>query len=83
MSTRSICANTADTLAALRHAQSLGMRHTLAVCNVATSALVRETALSYLTRACAKASVSKNSPANWVLKALVLATPISTPARVR
>src|SRR5258708_34957582 len=32
---------TADTLAALRHAQSLGMKHTLTVCNVATSAMVR------------------------------------------
>jgi glucosamine--fructose-6-phosphate aminotransferase (isomerizing) len=35
---------TADTLAALRHAQSLGMRHTLTICNVATSAMVRECA---------------------------------------
>jgi glutamine---fructose-6-phosphate transaminase (isomerizing) len=42
---------TADTLAALKHAQSLGMRHTLAICNVATSAMVRETALQFLTRA--------------------------------
>jgi glucosamine--fructose-6-phosphate aminotransferase (isomerizing) len=33
---------TADTLAALRHAQSLGMTHTLTICNVATSAMVRE-----------------------------------------
>ncbi|SDD21311.1 glutamine--fructose-6-phosphate transaminase (isomerizing) [Paraburkholderia lycopersici] len=42
---------TADTLAALRHAQSLGMAHTLAVCNVATSAMVRLTELSFLTHA--------------------------------
>ena len=42
---------TADTLAALRHAQSLGMRHTLTICNVATSAMVRECALAYITRA--------------------------------
>ncbi len=33
---------TADTLAALRHAKSLGMTHTLTICNVATSAMVRE-----------------------------------------
>jgi glutamine---fructose-6-phosphate transaminase (isomerizing) len=32
---------TADTLAALRHAQGLGMTHTLTICNVATSAMVR------------------------------------------
>ena len=42
---------TADTLAALRHARSLGQKRTLAICNVPTSAMVRETQLSYLTRA--------------------------------
>ena len=42
---------TADTLAALRHAQSLGMHHTLTICNVATSAMVRECKLAYITRA--------------------------------
>ena len=42
---------TADTLAALKHAQSLGHKHTLAVCNVATSAMVRQTELSFLTHA--------------------------------
>ncbi|MFX1671536.1 glutamine--fructose-6-phosphate transaminase (isomerizing) [Paraburkholderia sp. A2WS-5] len=42
---------TADTLAALKHAQSLGMEHTLAVCNVATSAMVRLTSLHFLTHA--------------------------------
>ncbi|RFO94810.1 glutamine--fructose-6-phosphate transaminase (isomerizing) [Rhodoferax lacus] len=42
---------TADTLAALRHAQSLGMHHTLTICNVATSAMVRECSLAYVTRA--------------------------------
>ena len=42
---------TADTLAALKHAQSLGMEHTLAVCNVATSAMVQLTELNFLTHA--------------------------------
>jgi glucosamine--fructose-6-phosphate aminotransferase (isomerizing) len=42
---------TADTLAALKHAQSLGHAHTLAICNVATSSMVRQTALTFLTRA--------------------------------
>jgi glucosamine--fructose-6-phosphate aminotransferase (isomerizing) len=42
---------TADTLAALKHAKSLGMHRTLAVCNVATSAMMRETALQFLTKA--------------------------------
>ena len=42
---------TADTLAALKHAQSLGHKHTLAVCNVSTSAMVHLTELSFLTHA--------------------------------
>src|SRR3546814_16865527 len=42
---------TADTLAALKHARSLGMTHTLTICNVATRAMVRECALNYITRA--------------------------------
>ncbi|MEP7208940.1 MAG: glutamine--fructose-6-phosphate transaminase (isomerizing), partial [Casimicrobiaceae bacterium] len=42
---------TADTLAALKHAKALGHRHTLTICNVGTSSMVRQTALSYLTRA--------------------------------
>ena len=41
---------TADTLAALRHAQSLGMPHSLTICNVSTSAMVRECELAYVTR---------------------------------
>jgi len=42
---------TADTLAALKHAKSLGHAHTLAICNVATSSMVRQTVLTFLTRA--------------------------------
>jgi glucosamine--fructose-6-phosphate aminotransferase (isomerizing) len=42
---------TADTLAALKHAQSLGHQHTLAVCNVASSAMVRQTEFAFLTHA--------------------------------
>ena len=42
---------TADTLSALRHARSLGMPHSLTICNVATSAMVRECELAYITRA--------------------------------
>ena len=42
---------TADTLAALKHARSLGMQHTLTICNVATSAMVRECKLVHITRA--------------------------------
>ena len=42
---------TADTLAALKHAKALGHAHTLAICNVATSSMVRLTQLTFLTRA--------------------------------
>ena len=42
---------TADTLAALKHAKSLGHKHTLAICNVPTSSMVRQTELTFLTRA--------------------------------
>jgi glucosamine--fructose-6-phosphate aminotransferase (isomerizing) len=42
---------TADTLAALTHAKSLGQRHALAICNVPTSSMVRQADLVFLTRA--------------------------------
>ena len=42
---------TADTLAALRHAKALGQTRTLALCNVPESAIVREAALRFITRA--------------------------------
>ncbi|MDR2209567.1 MAG: glutamine--fructose-6-phosphate transaminase (isomerizing) [Azoarcus sp.] len=42
---------TADTLAALKYARTLGMERTLAICNVPESAIVRETALRFITHA--------------------------------
>jgi glucosamine--fructose-6-phosphate aminotransferase (isomerizing) len=42
---------TADTLAALKHARSLGMTNTLTICNVQTSAMVRECQFAFITRA--------------------------------
>ena len=42
---------TADTLAALRKAKEIGYEHTLAICNVPESSLVRESELSMMTRA--------------------------------
>ena len=53
---------TADTLAALRHAQSLGMTHTLTICNVSTSAMVRECKHAYVTRAGACLLYTSPSP---------------------
>jgi glucosamine--fructose-6-phosphate aminotransferase (isomerizing) len=63
---------TADTLAALRHAQSMGMTRTLAICNVATSAMVRETALQFLTRAGAEIGVASTKAFTTQLVALYL-----------
>jgi glucosamine--fructose-6-phosphate aminotransferase (isomerizing) len=42
---------TADTLAGLRHAKSLGHDKTLAICNVASSAMMRETVWKFQTNA--------------------------------
>jgi glutamine---fructose-6-phosphate transaminase (isomerizing) len=49
---------TADTLAALGHAKALGHRHTLAICNVASSSMVRQAELVFLTRAGAEIGVA-------------------------
>jgi glutamine---fructose-6-phosphate transaminase (isomerizing) len=63
---------TADTLAALKHARELGHPHTLAVCNVATSAMVRETALRFLTRAGTEIGVASTKAFTTQLTALYL-----------
>ena len=65
---------TADTLAALRHAQSLGMTHTLTICNVATSAMVRECALAYITRAGIEIGVASTKAFTAQLAGLFLLT---------
>ena len=65
---------TADTLSALRHAQSLGMTHTLTICNVATSAMVRECALAYVTRAGVEVGVASTKAFTTQLAALFLLT---------
>jgi len=63
---------TADTLAALRHAQGLGMAHTLTICNVATSAMVRECKLAYVTRAGTEIGVASTKAFTTQLAALFL-----------
>jgi glucosamine--fructose-6-phosphate aminotransferase (isomerizing) len=65
---------TADTLAALKHARSLGMVHTLTICNVATSAMVRECALAYITRAGVEVGVASTKAFTTQLAALFLLT---------
>ncbi len=63
---------TADTLAALRHAKSLGHRFTLAICNVASSAMVRETDWHFLTKAGAEIGVASTKAFTTQLLALYL-----------
>ncbi len=65
---------TADTLAALKHARSLGMLHTMTVCNVSTSAMVRECALSFITRAGAEIGVASTKAFTTQLVGLFLLT---------
>ena len=65
---------TADTMAALKHAKSLGHNHTLTICNVATSAMVRECALAYITRAGIEIGVASTKAFTTQLAALFLLT---------
>jgi glucosamine--fructose-6-phosphate aminotransferase (isomerizing) len=65
---------TADTLAALRHAQSLGMTHTLTICNVSTSAMVRECKHAYVTRAGVEIGVASTKAFTTQLAGLFLLT---------
>ncbi|HEY2864513.1 MAG TPA: glutamine--fructose-6-phosphate transaminase (isomerizing) [Casimicrobiaceae bacterium] len=65
---------TADTLSALKHAKALGHRHTLAICNVPTSSMVRQTALTYLTRAGVEIGVASTKAFTTQLTALFLLT---------
>lgn len=65
---------TADTLAALKHARSLGMEQTLTICNVSTSAMVRECKLAYITRAGVEIGVASTKAFTTQLTALYMLT---------
>ncbi|WP_027457255.1 glutamine--fructose-6-phosphate transaminase (isomerizing) [Dechloromonas agitata] len=65
---------TADTLAALRHAKELGQPKTLAICNVPESAIVRESALRFITRAGPEIGVASTKAFTTQLAALFLLT---------
>jgi glucosamine--fructose-6-phosphate aminotransferase (isomerizing) len=65
---------TADTLAALKHARSLGMEQTLTICNVATSAMVRECKLAYVTRAGVEIGVASTKAFTTQLAGLFMLT---------
>jgi len=63
---------TADTLAALRHAKQLGHPLSLSICNVASSAMVRETKWHFLTHAGTEVGVASTKAFTTQLVALYL-----------
>jgi len=63
---------TADTIAALQHAQRLGQERTLAICNVPESALVRTCLLKFLTRAGPEIGVASTKAFTCQLAALLV-----------
>jgi glucosamine--fructose-6-phosphate aminotransferase (isomerizing) len=63
---------TADTIAALQHAKALGHRHSLAICNVPESALIRQSELRFLTRAGPEIGVASTKAFTTQLAVLVL-----------
>jgi glucosamine--fructose-6-phosphate aminotransferase (isomerizing) len=74
---------TADTIAALKHARSLGMERTLTICNVATSAMVRECKLAFITRAGVEIGVASTKAFTTQLVALFLLTLVLAKLRGR
>jgi len=61
---------TADTIAALRHAQAHGLEDTLTICNVPESALMRASRLRFLTRAGPEIGVASTKAFTTQLAAL-------------
>ncbi|HLU76534.1 MAG TPA: glutamine--fructose-6-phosphate transaminase (isomerizing) [Burkholderiales bacterium] len=74
---------TADTIAALQHAKALGQPHSLAICNVPESALVRNSRLRFLTRAGPEIGVASTKAFTTQLGALVLLTLVLAKLRGR
>jgi glucosamine--fructose-6-phosphate aminotransferase (isomerizing) len=65
---------TADTLAALQQTKKLGYGHSLAICNVPESSLVRESELTLLTRAGPEIGVASTKAFTTQLAAMLLLT---------
>jgi len=65
---------TADTLAALAYAKTLGYEKTLTICNVPESALMRQSRLRYLTRAGPEIGVASTKAFTTQLASLFLLT---------
>jgi glutamine---fructose-6-phosphate transaminase (isomerizing) len=72
---------TADTIAALKHAKATGHRYCLSICNSPESSLVRESALRFLTRAGPEIGVASTKAFTTQLAALVLLTLVLSKVR--
>jgi len=74
---------TADTLAALQFARSLGLENTLSICNVPESALIRQSVLRFLTRAGPEIGVASTKAFTTQLTALFVLTLVLAKQRGR
>jgi glucosamine--fructose-6-phosphate aminotransferase (isomerizing) len=74
---------TADTIAALQHAQGLGLRDTLTICNVPESALIRQSKLRFLTRAGPEIGVASTKAFTTQLASLFVLTLVLAKQRNR
>jgi glucosamine--fructose-6-phosphate aminotransferase (isomerizing) len=74
---------TADTLAALHHALAMGVEHTLSICNVPESALIRASRLRFLTRAGPEIGVASTKAFTTQLAALFTLTLVMAKIRGR
>ncbi|ODU62917.1 MAG: glutamine--fructose-6-phosphate aminotransferase [Lautropia sp. SCN 66-9] len=74
---------TADTLAALQHAKTLGLRDTMTICNVPESALIRQSKLRFLTRAGPEIGVASTKAFTTQLASLFVMTLVLAKLRQR
>ncbi|MEO7402323.1 MAG: glutamine--fructose-6-phosphate transaminase (isomerizing), partial [Burkholderiales bacterium] len=74
---------TADTLAALQHAMSLGHRHSMTICNAPESSLMRASDLRFLMRAGPEIGVASTKAFTTQLSVLVLLTLVMAKLRGR
>ncbi|MCC7484118.1 MAG: glutamine--fructose-6-phosphate transaminase (isomerizing) [Burkholderiales bacterium] len=74
---------TADTIAALKHAQASGLAEALSICNVPESALMRQSQLHFLTRAGPEIGVASTKAFTTQLAALFVLTLVLAKMRQR
>jgi glucosamine--fructose-6-phosphate aminotransferase (isomerizing) len=74
---------TADTLAALKHARALGLEDTLTICNAPESSLMRQSKLRFLTRAGPEIGVASTKAFTTQLAALFVLTLVLAKMRNR